>query len=763
MEETTKEQLQEELAEMRQTIAKLYESEAKYRQMEEHYRVLFERASDAIVLIDAETGALVAFNEMAYKNLGYTREEFETLKIADVESIESADEVARHIEKILKEGFDTFETKYKTKRGEIRHIQVNSRAISLDGRNYVQSIWRDITARKQAETALRESAERYRLVSELTSDYTYSLRVEPDGAILMEWITEAFTRITGYTLEDFKTPGNWSRLYYPDDMPIVALRRKVVLSGQPYVTEFRIVTRLGQIRWVRDYSRSVWDDSQGRVVRIVGAGQDITARKRAEEALRENATTMEALMNASVDFIALIDTKGIILNMNAAMAQIFGRSKDELIGRYGWDLLSPDIRKRRKAYFDQVIQSGKPCRFEDIRQGIWFDNVFYPVFDAQGKVIKIILLARDISDHKQTQQYLQEAKTLFEKIFTTQLDAILVLDAQSPPIIKDCNPATTEIFGYTRQELVGRDTTFLHIDEAALHKFQDLLYPAIQEQGYLHLQEFRMRRKDGTIFPTEHSVLPLEDDQGARIGWLSVVRDISERKRLEEQVRQAQKMDLMGHAATGIAHELRNPLSGINILLGTLKERLEDQEGVDEEIWELIVQAQAASHKMESVIKRVLDFVRPTGIQRTIGDINGPIEEAIKLFAVSSRKAGITIETVLARDLAQVAIDRQSFEQVILNLLINAADVLEQWQGPKKIAIISERQGDYVCIRVGDSGPGIPPDQRTKIFEPFYTTKSQGSGIGLSLCHKIIMAHEGSIKVSTSDLGGAEFIIQIPI
>jgi two-component system sensor histidine kinase/response regulator len=172
MEETTKEQLQEELAEMRQTIAKLYESEAKYRQMEEHYRVLFERASDAIVLIDAETGALVAFNEMAYKNLGYTREEFETLKIADVESIESADEVARHIEKILKEGFDTFETKYKTKRGEIRHIQVNSRAISLDGRNYVQSIWRDITARKQAETALRESAERYRLVSELTSDYT---------------------------------------------------------------------------------------------------------------------------------------------------------------------------------------------------------------------------------------------------------------------------------------------------------------------------------------------------------------------------------------------------------------------------------------------------------------------------------------------------------------------------------------------------------------------------------------------------------------
>jgi PAS domain S-box-containing protein len=148
---------------------------------------------------------------------------------------------------------------------------------------------------------------------------------------------------------------------------------------------------------------------------------------------------------------------------------------------------------------------------------------------------------RLVIEKRRAEEALRESKELFEKTFSSQPDALFILNAEIPPTILDCNPAATEVFGYTRQEMLGRTTAFLHIDEAALRKFQEHLYPAIEERGFLHLPEFRMKRKDGTVFPTEHSVMPLEDEQGKHLGWVSVVRDITERKRAEEELRDSEE------------------------------------------------------------------------------------------------------------------------------------------------------------------------------------------------------------------------------
>ena len=163
--ELSRAELINELGGMRQRIAELEavdierkRVEKELRESQERYRALFEQAADSIVLIDAETGALVEFNDRAHENLGYTREEFQKLKVPDFEVIESAEEVAKHIEKIIKEGADTFETQHRTKDGEIRDILVSSRAISIAGRHFVQSTWRDITERKRAEEIIRQLA-----------------------------------------------------------------------------------------------------------------------------------------------------------------------------------------------------------------------------------------------------------------------------------------------------------------------------------------------------------------------------------------------------------------------------------------------------------------------------------------------------------------------------------------------------------------------------------------------------------------------------
>jgi PAS domain S-box-containing protein len=180
------------------------------------------------------------------------------------------------------------EIRARSSGGEIFEYEVNAIPLKEHGEvTRILSLARDITERKQAEEALRESEARYRTVSELTSDYAYSVCVEANGNLVLEWITDAFTRIFGFTPNEIPAKGGWASLVHPDDQPIVLRRRGVLLSGQSDTSEYRLLTKGGEVRWVRDHGQAVWDEAQGRVVRIIGAAQDITERKRMEEMLRE--------------------------------------------------------------------------------------------------------------------------------------------------------------------------------------------------------------------------------------------------------------------------------------------------------------------------------------------------------------------------------------------------------------------------------------------------------------------------------------------
>jgi PAS domain S-box-containing protein len=156
-----------------------------------------------------------------------------------------------------------------------------------DGQRLLGGLSLDITAHKLLEERLRQSEERYRIVSEITSDYAYAFRVEPDGRFVLEWITAAFSSISGFMPEELEARGGWSSLAAPEDMPIVREHWARFAVGQPDTSEFRILTKSGEMRWLRNHGRPVWDEEQGRVVRLYGAGQDITERKRLEELVRE--------------------------------------------------------------------------------------------------------------------------------------------------------------------------------------------------------------------------------------------------------------------------------------------------------------------------------------------------------------------------------------------------------------------------------------------------------------------------------------------
>ncbi len=244
------------------------------------------------------------------------------------------------------------------------------------------------------------------------------------------------------------------------------------------------------------------------------------------------------------------------------------------------------------------------------------------------------------------------------------------------------------------------------------------------------------------------------------------VVDITHTKKLERLLLIRNKMASLGRIASGMAHEIRNPLTGITSYLYTLEQLCATKTLLPKDIGlmqEIIAQLKLASHKVDAVIKRVLDFAKPTALRMVSMDINQCLDNVIKLTAVTLRKAGVRVTHDFGPDLPGCFGDPGLMEQVFLNLIQNAANAVRDAQPDKHIAVRSYLEEERVVISIDDSGPGVPLGLREKIFDPFFTTSNEGSGIGLSIAHRIIGAHNGELNVDNSPLGGARFVIAIPV
>ena len=233
-------------------------------------------------------------------------------------------------------------------------------------------------------------------------------------------------------------------------------------------------------------------------------------------------------------------------------------------------------------------------------------------------------------------------------------------------------------------------------------------------------------------------------------------------KKSERLLISQDKMASLGRVAAGIAHEIRNPLSGINIYLSTLEKIYDKTEDISK-VRQILTQLKSASNKIESVIKRVMDFSKRSTPKFKKIDINQPIREALHLTAVMLRKSGIKTETSLEDPLPPCFADPNQIEEVLLNLINNAAEAMHGKITVKKISLTSAHKDEHIEITVSDTGPGIPLNIRSNIFHPFFTTKHEGTGIGLNLCRRIIQDHGGTIDLAHPFKGGTKFVITLPI
>jgi PAS domain S-box-containing protein len=363
-------------------------------------------------------------------------------------------------------------------------------------------------------------------------------------------------------------------------------------------------------------------------------------------------------------------------------------------------------------------------------------------------------------EHKKADEALLKSEKRFRDLIENSLVGVCIL--QDDRIVYQ-NPEQERVLGPLPRP--PKLTEIENIHPADVEKVKEF-YGDINS-GRVHTQEMDFR-----FYPVDESGNRLDMkwvhcrasafEYWGKEAILINMMDVTRAKELENFLRIQDKMSSLGRVAAGIAHEIRNPLSGINIYLNTL-EKVYDREDSLEKVKQIIKQLQSASSKIESVIRRVMDFSKPSEPEFVLTNINTPVEEAIHLSSVALRKRGVQLEEALAAHLPLCRVDPRLIEQVILNLLTNAAEAMKNMEGKKKIRVTTSKENKRAVVRISDSGPGVALHLRDKIFDPFYTTKNGSTGIGLSLSRRIITDHGGALEISSSRWGGAEFKVEVPI
>jgi histidine kinase len=386
-----------------------------------------------------------------------------------------------------------------------------------------------------------------------------------------------------------------------------------------------------------------------------------------------------------------------------------------------------------------------------------------PIKDSNGQIVAAMEMNLDITERKQLEEKLEQSEKKYHAIFNNIPNPVFVLMPESLEIL-DCNDSVAFVYGYRRDELIGTLFSDLFWDPPGPLVIRNLETSALAER-------VKHRGKDGQ--PRYVTIRISPSDYDGQMVRLVTISDITKRLEAEQQLIQASKMATLGEMATGVAHELNQPLAVIKTASGFFMRKLKKNEPIKNDIL-LTMAAEIDSHvhRASRIINHMRQFGRKTDLTLERVQINDIMRQAFEIFSQQLKVRGIRVDWVIDDQLPEIMGDSGRLEQVMINLLINARDAIEErWEktpaqdAVKCIRLISARKVSHVVVEVCDSGVGISEHMREKIFEPFFTTKKvgQGTGLGLSISYGIIQECNGKIFARSNPEGGACFVIEFPI
>jgi PAS domain S-box-containing protein len=622
----------------------------------------------------------------------------------------------------------------------------------------------DIEDLKRAQEDVLKQTSRLEELFEQTPEAVAVLSA--DGRVLR--INKEFTRIFGYEPDEV--------LERPIDDLIIP--ETLVKSAQEYKLRLTAGERV-EVETVRRRKDGTDVHVSLLAVPVIAASgervanyaiyRDITERKRSEEQLRESEARFQAMADTAPVMIWMTGTDALCNYFNKPWLEFTGRTMEQEVGT-GWiQGVHPDDVQGCFDGFLPAFHAQKPFRMEyRLRRADgeyrWVLESGIPRYTGAGEFAGYIGSNIDITERKRAEEELRDAETRFRTYVDHATDALFVHGDERKVV--DVNRQACESLGYTREELIGmtpRDfDPRLGMDDAFIQWMKERL-----EAGEVFAFETSHRRKDGTLFPVEVRVRPFWHG-GHRFG-LALVRDITERKRAEETLRQTQaelthvaRVATLGEMVASIAHEINQPLAAIvNNASASLRWLAANNV---EEVRHSAEVIRGDAHRAAEIIQRIRSFAKKAPPQKDWIDINQTITEVIDLAHSEAQKNRVSIQTQLASDLPVTFADRIQLQQVILNLVMNAVEAMSEISvGPRQLLIRTDADASgRIVVAMRDSGPGLAPENLDRLFTPFYTTKPQGMGMGLAICRSIVEAHGGRLWATANESRGAVFQFTLP-
>ncbi|MBU1218992.1 PAS domain S-box protein [Myxococcota bacterium] len=758
-------------------LKKLKEIEHR-KQIEEtgrKYSSILKAAMDGYWLTDTK-GNLLEVNDAYCRMSGYTEDELLKMTISELEFIESSEMVAGHMQQVVMNGFDRFETKHRRKDGTVFDVEVSIQFRSEDGGQAVTFL-RDISDRKRAEKALKDSEERYNLAMDASRDGVYDWDLETRKI----YYSPGWKRMLGYKPDELPDDFSvWEMLTRPEDGAKSWQMLNQVIEGKRERFDMEFQMRHKKGHWVHILSRSrIYKDTHGKPVRVVGTHVDISEQKKIEmdreksqalfKGLYDNMTSGSAIYNVIND--GQNGTDYIVVEFNKKSLEMEGKQRHEVVGKTLLDLRPTIDNYGLIPVMRQVWKTGMPAFFpvkmyKDEVFSSYYENYIFKI--PSGEIVTIY---NDVTHEKNQEKSLIDKTEKLQAIFqAAQNISFIITEARYPePLILEFSPGAENIFGYKKEEVLGKPVSILHTpDDVA--KFPEM-HKKMSDGKVGFAGETTLFRKGGEPFTAMFSAYPLFDQNGKMYSALGVSIDIDEKKKLENQLSQIQKIESVGRLAGGIAHDFNNMLS---VILGHTELALlhaDETQDLHIELKEI----QKAAKRSADITKQLLAFARKQTIAPRQLDLNDTVESMLNILR---RLIGedIDLEWRPASQIWSVKMDPSQIDQILANLCINARDAID---GVGKLTIetgiksfdeeycsdhVGFTSGDFVLLAVGDNGCGMDKYTQDNIFEPFFTTKDvgKGTGLGLATVYGIVKQNNGFINVYSEPGSGSVFKIYLP-
>jgi two-component system, cell cycle sensor histidine kinase and response regulator CckA len=747
------------------------QAQPKLDAMRDCYAALYDYSQAGFLRLDT-LGKVVDANLTAATMFGINRKALIGQPLVDFIGQDDQKTFELHCRNVLKKNLrQNCTVQLRSETGAMRLVSIESRSV-MDNSGRITHWWtmlRDITEDKQATEKLAQMAERLELATSAAEIGVWDWNIQRNELV---WDDRMFA-LYGVKRAHFGGAYDaWLSAVHPDDQARCNEAIQLALDNEkPYDIEFRILWPDGTVRIIKADGQVIWGRG-GRPLRMIGVNYDITDRKQAEEILRRSEAFITSVMETLPDMVFVKDAQDLkFVRINKAGEDLLGYPRESLIGKSDYDFFP----KPEADFFTdtdrQVLKSGRlhdipeePIQTSDKGQRILHTKKI-PILDAAGAPQYLLGISEDITERKQMADDLLKAKEQLQQVLAASNAGLWELDISTNAMY--LSREWISQLGYEEQELANDFETWarlLHADDrdrvlAHLQAYQD------NPIGN-YRQEFRVRHKDGSYRWVASTASFVEEPDGRQIRMLGTHTDITERKQLEAQFYQAQKMEAVGRFAASVAHDFNNLLTVINGYSALLKDLLPSEDPGHK----MVTEALGAGERAASLTKQLLSFSRrqvlklePINLNESIRSVSSMLERLLGEDVVLSLDLG--------EDLWSVAADKGQFDQIVMNLAVNARDAMPEGGtltvSTRNVELKTEApdsrglmpSGHYVKFSIRDTGEGMSQETRARLFEPFYTTKElgKGTGLGLATVYGIVKQCQGYIFVDSSLNQGATF------